>query len=177
MVNKISTAMSTQPKYATLNAKGSGFTIIELVLVIVLMGILAVTVAPKMFNSDGFQEYAYQAEVITTLRNIQLKAMQQTDDNTCHTVFISKKLLSVTSLCSTASQNEIDNETNNQYVPQVLITETDSVEFKTSGSASTEFSFDSLGRPVNCSTSCEIILVGTETLIIKIESEGFIHAL
>ena len=177
MLNKISTAMPTQQKYSTLKTKGRGFTIIELVLVIVLMGILAVTVAPKMFNSDGFQEYAYQAEVITTLRNIQLKAMQQTDGNTCHTVTISKKLLSITSLCSTASQSEINNEKNNQYVPQVLITETDSVEFKTSGSASTQFSFNSLGKPINCSNPCEIVLLGADTLIIKIESEGFIHAL
>ncbi len=161
---------------SVLYQKHHGFTIIELVLVIVLMGILSVTVAPKLFNSDGFQEYAYQAEVVNTLRNIQLKAMQQTDGNTCHVVNISAKELSITSLCGTPTETELEDEKQAKFVPEVVIDSQDSISFQLTG-VSTSFSFDSLGRPVNCLSPCQVILQGSETLTVQIESEGFVHAL
>jgi len=160
--------------------KSKGFTIIELVLVIVLMAVLSVTVAPKFFNSDGFQEYAYQAEVVTVLRAVQLKAMQQTDEGICHTIFISSKLLDISNLCGSPTAEEKENEEvlkGSRYIPQVLIADEDSIVFKTDNIASTEFSFDSLGKPINCSNPCEVIILGSETLTVLIESEGFIHGL
>lgn len=167
--------------YCSFNSS-KGFTIIELIVVIILIGILSVTVAPKFFNSNGFQEYAYQAEVVTVLRNAQLKAMQQTatvdetGNEICHRVLISPSQLSITSLCADASLEQ-QNKEENRYIPEVLITDEDSVQFKTSGGVSTEFLFNSLGKPVNCSEPCEVIILGSETLTVLIESEGFIHAL
>ena len=168
------------PLYCSFNSS-KGFTIIELVVVIILMGILSVTVAPKFFNSNGFEEYAYQAEVVTVLRNAQLKAMQQTanvdetGNDICHRVLISSNTLSITSLCSDASDEQKINEAN-RYIPEVFITG-DAVTFETTGGVSSEFSFDSLGRPINCSAPCEVIVIGEELLTVRIESEGFIHAL
>jgi MSHA pilin protein MshC len=164
-----------KPRIRIVSIRNKGFTIIELILVIILMGILAVTVAPKMFNSEGFQEYAYQAEVITTLRNIQLKAMQQTDDGICHEVTITSKLLDITSICNNPTKAQTDQEKEWRYVPHVQIEDGHNVLFQVSG-VTTNFSFDSLGRPVGCSTPCQIILQGTDNVIVQIESEGFIHA-
>lgn len=86
-----------------------GFTIIELVLVIVLMGILSVTVAPKLFSSNGFDEYAYQAEIISVLRSAQLRAMQQTQSNNknCHTVTISDRQVGLHDDCNLVKKIQV----------------------------------------------------------------------
>ncbi|WP_426369259.1 type II secretion system protein [Pseudocolwellia sp. HL-MZ7] len=152
------------------NRANKGFTIIELVLVIVLMGILAVTVAPKMFNSEGFEEYAYQAELVSTLRNIQLRAMQQTEDyvttngDGCHTVVVASKKVSVSASCNI--------NTDNLDVPTVEIDNAHSLSF----SPVMSFTFDSMGRPTSCNNPCQIQLVANDNLSVVIESEGFIHA-
>lgn len=154
-----------------------GFTIIELVLVIVLMGILAVSVAPKMFNSDGFEEYAYQAEVIATLRSIQLRAMQQTSaytdvnayGNACHTVVVTAKKLTVGSGCNAISENSAGQSLNKLSVDV-------DVDQSVSFSPVMSFIFDAMGRPINCNTPCVISINGNDTLSVMIEAEGFIHA-
>lgn len=176
MINRFS-ILSSQQCRRSLSYKNKGFTIIELVLVIILMGILAITVAPKMFNSTGFQEYAYQAEIVNTLRNVQLKAMQQTDDTTCHTVTIIAKLLVTSSLSCTATETQKKQEKDDRFVPSVKIADSDNITFDMGSNTKIEFSFDSLGRPVDCVSPCEITLRGSEALIVRIESEGFIHAL
>lgn len=179
----LSAQLAVKPFVRLKNRLHQGFTIIELVLVIVLMGILSVTVVPKMFNTNGFEEYAYQAEVIAVLRNIQLRAMQQTSAYTsdssfgteCHTVNISEKLLTVGNLdivdrsCSGLSKNSED-ETLNKLT--VKIEDGHSLIF----SPTMVFTFDSMGRPVGCNTPCEIYMIGNNNLAITIESEGFIHA-
>lgn len=40
-----------------------GFTTIELVLVIIIIGILAVTIIPKMQSTGGYEEITYQDEI------------------------------------------------------------------------------------------------------------------
>ncbi len=147
-----------------------GFTIIELVLVIVLMGILAVSVAPKMFNSNGFEEYAYQAELVATLRNIQLRAMQQTENyvndygDGCHTVVVTSNKVTVSDSCNI--------NTGNLDVPTVEIDNAHSLSF----SPAMSFTFDSMGKPSSCNNPCQIQLVANDNLSVVIESEGFIHA-
>lgn len=150
-----------------------GFTIIELVLVIVVMGILAVTVAPKMFDSDGFEEYTYQAQLIATLQSVQLRAMQQTEGytdsvdygNGCHTVVVSAKNVALSADCKLNAEQ--------LNVPGVEIDNSHDVSF----SPAFTFTFDAMGRPVSCTTACEILINGDANLTVKIESEGFIHAL
>ena len=63
--------------------KELAFTLIELIVVIILISIMAVTVLPKFFTSNGFEEFTYRDELITKLRAIQLRSMQQTTDVTC----------------------------------------------------------------------------------------------
>jgi MSHA pilin protein MshC len=151
----------------------NGFTMIELIVVIIILSILAVTVAPKFFNSTGFQEYTYQAEVITKLRSIQLRAMQQTNNsNECHTVLVTKSALGIPKPCDSTLPDDwqgIDEDTG-EGTTIIKIEDNHQVTFGPEFS----FTFDSMGRP-SCGTSCSINVTGDNSLTIKIESEGYIH--
>ena len=75
-------------KPSTTSNKIIGFTTIELVVTLIILGILSATIIPKFFTSNGFEEYAYRTEIISTLRAVQLRAMQQAQNSQCHTIKI-----------------------------------------------------------------------------------------
>ncbi|MDO8261656.1 MAG: type II secretion system protein [Gallionella sp.] len=54
-----------------------GFTLIELIMVIVLMGVLAVFAAPRIFNSDDFNARGFHDETLAFLRYAQKTAIAQ----------------------------------------------------------------------------------------------------
>lgn len=151
-----------------------GFTIIELVLVIVLMGILAVTVAPKMFDSNGFDEYTYQAEIVSILRSAQLRAMQQTqtDNKNCHTVTVSSLQVGLDDNCGLVSKTAGEYNSTELHVPRII---SDGDIIFSVNNTGNSITFDSLGRP-NCTSGCAITLSGSNALKVTVESEGFIHA-
>ena len=54
-----------------------GFTLIELIMVIVLLGVLAVFAAPRIFNSDDFNARGFHDETLSLLRYAQKTAIAQ----------------------------------------------------------------------------------------------------
>ena len=54
-----------------------GFTLIELIIVIVLLGVLAVVAAPRMFNSNDFYARGFHDETLGFLRYAQKTAIAQ----------------------------------------------------------------------------------------------------
>lgn len=54
-----------------------GFTLIELILVIVMLGILAVYAVPRMFNSSDFNARGFSDETLAMLRYAQKTAIAQ----------------------------------------------------------------------------------------------------
>lgn len=153
-----------------------GFTLIELTIVIIILGILSVNVVPKFFASNGFSEYSYRSDAIAKLRLIQIKAMQQTGDNNtdCHQVLVTTKKLGAPDDCDN-SPSFTSNWDANLLPTGMEIDAQDDISFTTDFAGNT-FTFDNLGRPDSCGP-CTISIVGEEILKIKIETEGYIHAL
>jgi MSHA pilin protein MshC len=147
-------------------SKNNGFTIIELIVVILIISILAVTIVPKFFDSNGFEEFTYQAEIITKLRSIQVRAMQQTDGTQCHMVLVTSSALGIPANCSDISGGWLSDTTS------VVIQTGHEVSFDVS-SGNVSFTFNSMGIP-DC-INCLISIVGDNSLKVKVESQGYIH--
>lgn len=148
-------------------AKYNGFTMIELIVVIIMLAIMAVTIVPKFFTSTGFQEYTYQAEVITKLRSIQLRAMQQTNSSMCHTVLVTETALGIPQNCDLTLVDGWQSDTTS-----IIIQAGHDVTFDVS-SGNYSFTFDSMGRP-SCN-ACLISVLGDSTLTVAVKTEGYIH--
>ncbi|KXS32281.1 MAG: General secretion pathway protein H [Candidatus Gallionella acididurans] len=79
-----------------------GFTLIELVMVIVIAGILAVVVAPRMFDANVFKSRGFADQVQATLRYAQKAAIAQRR-NVCVTLTASSITLMIATVPGTAS--------------------------------------------------------------------------
>lgn len=175
--------------------KQLGFTIIELITVVIMIGILTVTVLPKFDGTASYEAHTHRAQLISALRLTQQRAMQQTDPNAvapgqpyCHQLVFDNH--------SSISRYGIPNRLNcnvvtfpNGWQPDLTGLEVEDkyqVLFSISGQSNpSAITFDNMGRPIgnanlanNCAGGCVInIQTSIETLKIKIESEGFIHAI
>jgi MSHA pilin protein MshC len=58
-------------------ARQAGFTLIELIMVVVILGVLAVVAAPKIFNTGDFAARGFHDETLSQLRNAQKTAVVQ----------------------------------------------------------------------------------------------------
>jgi len=152
-----------------------GFTLIELIVVIVLLSIVSATVLPKFLSSKGFEEYTYRDELIIKLRAIQLRTMQQIQGSTCQTIQVTPTEIGLlaTEIGATCSTDYTGKST-------TITVEHPDVSFTVSEGLSS-FSFSQLGRPVGCiaQNPCMITLTisGESELAIEINSEGYIHAI
>lgn len=143
-----------------------GFTLIELILVILIMSILTVTVAPKFFGSSDVAPFAVRDQLLSQLRLSQLRAMNQLD--VCNRVKITNEYAVVENNAGSACGVESAAGTRTML---------DDVSIKlVSGVTTNPFyiTFDQHG--VN-DCNCVLNIIGSETVQLKLESEGYIHAL
>jgi len=193
----------TLPRLTNLKLKKSfGFTLIELLVVIIMISIMAVTVLPKFFSSNGFEEYTYRDELITKLRAIQLRSMQQTFDTRCHQTqiqpLINPHILGLQDTDTTVVGNcrIVDTTPSSKFcytdtnsgntvcyageTTTVIIDSKHNVNFSISEGL-TSFNFSNLGKPEGCLTTnpcrIEITIAGESTVKIEINTEGYIHAM
>lgn len=156
--------MTIQVSKAYINRKSNkGFTLLELVVVMVVIGILSVTIVPKMFSTGGFDEIGYQSELITKLRSIQLRYMHNSTD--CNISLSDTKIqLLIGSPC--VINDEIIYNTS-----KVLIIG-DKLSFQRT---SNSLSFNAMGRPIGGEFIISI-LGGEKLRTVTINSEGYIFA-
>ncbi|RCU49832.1 type II secretion system protein [Corallincola holothuriorum] len=158
-----------------------GFTLVELVTTIILVGIIAVVVAGKFFGRGGFEEYTYRDRLLASLRLIQLNAMNDRAE-TCHQLLLEATRFGVPNLNPCASSRGYSGDYfSTPLEPNRsadLAGESGRVVYgfnRTSGLPA-DIRFDGSGRPLAaCFGGCEITVNGEVTLRICIESEGYIH--
>ena len=166
--------------------KINGFTVIELVVVIILLSILAANAIPRFTGASLVEPYTYRTQLIAALRLTQQRAMQQTNTSFCHQIVLD----------NTVARYGIPDRTDcsviafpNGWQPDLTGAEVESgqnITFSLINSAGINESnpvtiqFDGLGRPLDnssntCQGGCRLQIIGDETIDIIIESEGYIH--
>ncbi|WP_333608359.1 type II secretion system protein [Arsukibacterium sp.] len=145
-----------------------GFTLIELIVVLVIIGVLAVSLVPRFFSAAGSSEYTYRDQALAILYRSQMQAMHCSNAGLCDIPMLqfSSKQLGTTSGCL-----------NNASHLCIGASESVSLSFPLS-----QLRFNSLGQPVDaslnpiCTSGCTLQILGSATLSVCIESEGFIHS-
>ena len=137
----------------------SGFTLVELITVIVILGFVSVMALPRMLQPDSFQARSVQDQLISAARTAQQLAMnkavsanvQLTTDNANHRIRISY------------SENGV--QTLDTTIPAAIsITDT----------TATPLSFNKQG---NLSAGSTVdISIGYPALHVRIEATGYTHA-
>ncbi|GAB5381705.1 MAG: hypothetical protein Alis3KO_35880 [Aliiglaciecola sp.] len=159
----------------------------ELIVIIVLLGILAVAVAPRFQNTGGYVEYTYQSRLISSLRTMQQRAMNDTRANFCFqvNVFTGTDSSFGPPTLNYANNNRantclttIDTSDDADYVTaDISEMSTDGVRIVSGGGT---IAFNRLGCPNTgtgfCANSVRIELQADSTVAVCVESQGYIHA-
>ncbi|WP_448549020.1 type II secretion system protein [Thalassotalea fusca] len=159
-----------------LQANKKGFTLIELIVMILVLGIMAATVVPKFFDARGTEEVTVQNQLVSMLRNIQLRRMQQTVQEQCFDVRVTEYKIS---MLATEVGNGPNCDTSDASIHTTTTLTLESggeVSFDVSGGDYT-FSFDGMGRPTGaCASSCVITVIGQSNRQVSINAQGFIES-
>ena len=171
--------------------KYHGFTIIELVTVMIIVAILAVSVLPRFDGTASYEAHTHRAQLISALRLTQQRAMQQTGNditNTynssfCHQIIIEEKRYGIDDRQDCANTDI----TRTNWTPDAtghIVEDRYGISFTINNTASKIVTFNWLGQPNDCDNSgtsgCTILVEsavekGSNALRITIESEGYIH--
>lgn len=148
----------------------SGFTLIELIVVLVIISVLAVSLLPRFFSGSGTNEYLYRDQALALIQRQQMQAMQCTD---CGPVGFQVNNFSI----NPASSPGCDNT-----ATRLCISERDRSTIRLRPVAfNLDLYFNNLGQPVTqtgvrrCNANCRLNVQGSVTLAICIEYEGYIH--
>jgi len=155
-------------------SKQAGFTLVELVTTIILISILAVVVLPRLFTQSSYSAYSLRNEFISELRQVQQKALNNTDR--CFRVTVSGTGYQVSQFparngaaCSgtALSPNPLYTQAF-QGSAQLVLVSTNSSNFS--------LDFNINGRPsLACNGPC-INVIANDTVMINVSSEGYIYA-
>lgn len=161
-------------KFASVK-KSQGFSVIELIVVIIIIGIIAVTAAPVFLSDDGVDERLLQAELVSLLRLSQERAMQDVERR-CYGAAVSSSAITPVECGATIAAERI--------IPLSA-----SVNLSVNSSlpnAATGILFNSWGCPVSnqhtttaepCGqSSVEFVIDGATMRYVCVQSHGYIRS-
>ncbi|HHX8308714.1 prepilin-type N-terminal cleavage/methylation domain-containing protein [Vibrio diabolicus] len=145
-----------------------GFTLMELILVIVLLSILSLFAASRFIGSGSFSAYALQERVISVIRQVQVNRMQSnvaSPDNNFHLQVSSSCIGSVAACALTGSAQDARSD--------VVIDK--SAKFSVISGAASTINFNLLGNPVSGAVN---ILIedkhGRSSCQVEINTQGYV---
>jgi len=147
-----------------------GFTLIELIMVMVVVGILAVVVVPRFFDADVFRSRGFADQVQATLRYAQKEAIAQ-HRNVCVAMTASDITLTIANAIPSLATSPCNTNlalpgqaTNKISTPSAAIT---------LSPATASFVFDALGKPSVANT---IVISGATNNIVVEAETGYVHS-
>lgn len=153
-----------QFEHRSLPYQARGFTLVEMVMVIVIVGILSIVVLPRLFSSTTFQSRGLTDQVQASLRYAQKVAIAQ-HRYVC-VVFVGNNLSMSIGSTSTCGAPLASLTGGGNY----LASAPSGIAITASPSA---FSFNALGQPSSAAT---ISVTGDMTRTITVEAEtGYVH--
>ena len=151
--------------------KKTGFTLVELIITILVIGVLAVTAAPRFLGDDTEEAIALRDQALQVVRNIQLRAMQNFQDTSCVKITATIIAPPAGHDCSNSLSTTFDAD-------QVVNASSTGITFQTAdenGDSFSQIQFDGFGRPrnISCFTACTIQI---NAFAVCLQSEGAVYA-
>ncbi|MFH4558667.1 type II secretion system protein [Vibrio diabolicus] len=148
-----------------------GFTLMELILVIVLLSILSLFAASRFMGSGSFSAYALQERVISVIRQVQVNRMQSnvaSPDNNFRLQVSSSCIGSVAACTLTGSAQDARSD--------VVIDK--SAKFSLTNAVTNPIEFNLLGNPINSASGGVSILIedkhGRSRCQVEINTQGYV---
>lgn len=185
--------MDNLPHLRFIKSRTTGFTLVELVVVIIVIGVLVVSAYSQLGNNQGYAEYTYQSRIISALRNMQTRAMQDNRSAVCFQINFSTNPASfgpplrdyIARNNSRRSCRSAIIYTNPDYISaksdDEMSNDNVSLQARAGGSSISHIRFDSMGRPEassgdRCTSDCVITLTGESSVKVCVGPEGYIRA-
>lgn len=150
-----------------------GFTLIELILVIVLLSILSLFAASRFIGKGSFSAFVLQEQVISVIRQVQVNRMQSNIDQSSlgddFRLLISDTCVGSVAACALiGSQRDARSD----------IVVDNSAQFSITNGVSNPINFNLLGNPMNSASSGVSILIedknGSSRCVVEINSQGYV---
>lgn len=168
-----------------------GFTLVELIITIILIGVLSISAYSRFSGRDDFAAYAYQSQALSLLRNVQTKAMHDSRQGFCYQVNFDT---STSPAFGVPTNNFSAGNQANSCANTIASNLTEGLSTQANELSENELSlsvfdgvteisylrFDAMGRPItsvaNCTSGCTVNFVGAQSAKVCVEQEGYVHA-
>ena len=156
--------------------KPDGFTLIELVVVILLLGILATFALPKWLGKGGFEVQTARDELVARLRLVQMHNMNEPADRCSWWLGESSRFGHI-SMMPCGAPPAISGWNGAQVSRGRIVTLSSGLAL--AATAGWSVRFDRMGRPLGaCAGGCQLsISDGSETAKVQVNAQGYVYAL
>lgn len=156
--------------------KPDGFTLIELVVVILLLGILATFALPRWLGKGGFEVQTARDELVARLRLVQMHNMNEPADRCSWWVGESSRFGHI-SMMPCVAPPAIGSWSSAQLSRGRVVTLSSGLAL--TATAGLSLRFDRMGRPLGaCASGCQLsVSDGGETARIQINAQGYVYGI